>query len=723
MLEKLLLKAAEENISDLFIHAGKVPAFRIQGKIKPEGEIISGRDIDLFRKDILSEAGESFYRERGSADCSCTIEGNRFRINFFTTLTGPALAVRPVKKGESAVFSRLNLPEEFLKNLCQEQRGLVLITGSTGSGKSTTLASMIHYINYNFYRHILTLEDPIEYVFTDELSRISQRELSGSEKFADALRSALRENPDVIVIGEMRDLETMQTAVTAAMTGHLVLATVHTSDTVKAVERIVNQFPENIREQASEDIAQSLLAVIAQRLVPSKNGKDMLPAMELLPAVPTVKKLIGERDFASLEEFLKRNTASGMQNFNKAVFDLYRAKHIFQQDAFNAVDNQEEFKLLLKGMETGVETFRASYGADAGNGNFVDMKALLQYAHSFHASDLHLTASSRPILRLNGQLRPLDLPPLTPSDIQQLLFSIISRRQRIILEEKKELDMALSIQLEEGGKNIRYRLNAYYQRGSLGIAVRVVNDVIPPPEELMLPPQIVSLIDKKQGLILVTGPTGSGKSTTLASLIDQINTRTTSHIITIEDPIEYVHSNKSSIVEQRELHADTLTFAAALKYALRQDPDVIMVGEMRDTETIASALTAAETGHLVFATIHTNSAAQTIDRIIDSFPAGQQNQIRQQLAGVLLGVISQRLIPSEAAKKRVGAFEILLGTTPIQALIRENKTHLIRSAIETAAKDGMQTLDKSLQDLYARGLITYADTKQYQLENSLTREY
>ncbi|MBP5183041.1 MAG: PilT/PilU family type 4a pilus ATPase, partial [Lentisphaeria bacterium] len=525
------------------------------------------------------------------------------------------------------------------------------------------------------------------------------------------------------VIGEMRDPETMQAAVTAAMTGHLVLTTVHTADAVKAVERIVAMFPENMRQQISEDIGECINAVIAQRLVPAKHLAGMIPALELLPATPTVRKMIGERDFAGLEENLKRNTAAGMQNFTQAVFRLFREDSITLENALEAVDNREEFKLLLKGMETGVDTFRASYGGDASEGNFVDMKTLLKYAHEFHASDLHLTAGSRPILRINGALRPLDLPSLTPPDIRQLLFSIITRRQRIELEEKRELDLALSIRLESRHAPVRYRINGYYQRGSLGIAARVVNNVIPPPEELSLPPQLVALTEKKQGLVLVTGPTGSGKSTTLASLIDLINRTASTHIINIEDPIEYVHEYKNSIVEQREVHADTLEFSSALKYALRQDPDVIMVGEMRDTETIASALSAAETGHLVFATIHTNSAAQTIDRIIDSFPAGQQNQIRQQLAGVILAVLSQRLIPTTDGKGRVAAFELLIGTTPIQSLIRENKTHLIQSAIETAAKDGMQTLERSLRDLYERGLITYEAAKSFQVESALTREY
>ena len=237
------------------------------------------------------------------------------------------------------------------------------------------------------------------------------------------------------------------------------------------------------------------------------------------------------------------------------------------------------------------------------------------------------------------------------------------------------------------------------------MVARVIRSQIPTPESLNIPSILQTLISKKQGLILITGPTVSGKTTTLCSLIDQINRTRSAKIITIEDPIEYVHKNHYSVIEQRELHADTLDFASALKYALRQDPDVIMVGEMRDLETISSVLTAAETGHLVFATIHTNSAPQTIDRIVDSFPSHQQNQIRLQLAGVLLAVVSQRLLPLTKGEGRVGAFEVMVGTPPVQALIRDGKTFRLQSVIETSFKDGMITMEKAIRNLHKEGLV------------------
>ena len=652
------------------------------------------------------------------------------------TVNGPALAVRPLVSGGDLYFEKLNLPP-VLRELAGRPRGLILVTGSTGSGKSTTLAAMINHINRNFARHVITIEDPVEYLHKNILCMVNQREAgSDGESFHAALRSALRENPDVIVVGEMRDAETMNVTLNAALTGHLVIATMHTADAVGSIERIINQFPESRREQVAIDLGMSLCAVCAQRLLPRADGLGMTPAVEVLVGTPPVREFIGRRDYSALDELMRRGSADGMITFTRAVFRLFRAGAVTLEDARAAVDNVDEFELLVKGMEGGVEAFRNHYGGsgEAGEGNFVDMRSLLYSSMRLGASDLMLSQNAPPTLRINGALRPLELPPLTGNDIQRLLFSVVTPRQRVEFEEKLELDFALSTVLEkkkEPGepdadapvKPHRFRINAFYQRGSVGVVARVVPNRVPQPEELHLPERLFSLIGKQQGLILVTGPTGSGKSTTLACLIDQINRNQSRHIITIEDPIEYVHDNIRSLVEQRELHADTGSFATALKYALRQAPDVIMVGEMRDVETMAAALTAAETGHLVFATVHTNSAPQTIDRIIDSFPQSHQNQIRMQLSAVILAVVSQRLLPCTDGKGRVAAFEVMIGTPPVQAVIREGKTHQLASVIETSAKDGMVTLERALDELYGEGKIAIEDVKRLKVEYRQTKAF
>ncbi|OGV21242.1 MAG: hypothetical protein A2X47_14075 [Lentisphaerae bacterium GWF2_38_69] len=338
------------------------------------------------------------------------------------------------------------------------------------------------------------------------------------------------------------------------------------------------------------------------------------------------------------------------------------------------------------------------------------MKLLLKTALYNNASDLLLTAGAKPSLRINGSIKYLESGILGSIDTKRLLFSILSRNQRAMFEENKEIDLALSLHIESkrfgNRKNSRFRVNGFYQKGNIAAAIRLVSERIPTPEELHLPKALVNIINRTSGLILVTGPTGHGKSTTLASLINQINQTRSAHIISIEDPIEYVHVNKEAIIEQREIYSDTKSYANGLKYILRQNPDIIMIGEMRDPETIAIALTAAELGHLVLSTLHTGSSYSSINRIIDSFPSEQQNQIRNQLAGSLLCVTSQRLLPSADNSFRVAAFEVLLGTTAIKALIREAKIHLIPTTIETGAKDGMITMDMALNDLYKKNLIS-----------------
>jgi twitching motility protein PilT len=318
-----------------------------------------------------------------------------------------------------------------------------------------------------------------------------------------------------------------------------------------------------------------------------------------------------------------------------------------------------------------------------------------------NASDLHLTAGSPPMVRERGKLTALDYPQLDATTVREIVYSILTNDQRQKLETDWQIDLAYSIP-----GRARFRVNAYFQRASLGAAFRLIPQEMPALDSLGLPPTIREFTKKPRGFVLVTGPTGSGKSTTLAAMIDLINEQRHEHIMTIEDPIEFLHRHKRCVVNQREIGADAQSFALALKAALRQDPDVILVGEMRDLETIATALTAAETGHLVFATLHTQDAAQTIDRIVDVFPPAQQHQVRVQLSVALQGIVTQQLLPTADGQSRVCASEVLVPTAAIRNLIREGKTHQIYSTLQTGATHGMQTMDASLADLVRRQKIT-----------------
>ena len=334
----------------------------------------------------------------------------------------------------------------------------------------------------------------------------------------------------------------------------------------------------------------------------------------------------------------------------------------------------------------------------------VSMKELLQEAVFRQASDLHITVGVPPILRINGALVHTERPRLTPQDTKELFEAISSPEQRNKVEEWGELDFSYAIT----GLS-RFRVNVFRQRGVIAIVARVVTEQVPTLEQLKHPEILKTLARKPRGLVLVTGPTGSGKSTTLAAMLHLVNQERDCHIITLEDPIEYLHKHNKSIINQREINADTRSFANALRAALREDPDVILVGEMRDAETIAIAITAAETGHLVFATLHTGDAAQTIDRIIDVFPPYQQQQIRIQLSLTLQGIVAQQLLPRKDGTGRVAALEVLIATPAVRNLIREGKSHQIISVIQTGAKHGMQAMDMSLRDMYQQGLISYEE--------------
>jgi twitching motility protein PilT len=331
----------------------------------------------------------------------------------------------------------------------------------------------------------------------------------------------------------------------------------------------------------------------------------------------------------------------------------------------------------------------------------VDFADVLLDVLTLKASDLHLTAGSPPMVREKGRLRALDYPVMTPQMTRETIYSILTNDQRKRLENDWQIDFAYSIP----GKG-RFRVNAYFQRASLGAAFRLIPNEMPELDSLGLPPVLREFVKKPRGFVLVTGPTGSGKSTTLAAMLDVINKERHEHIMTIEDPIEFLHRHQNCIVNQRELGSDAQSFALGLKAALRQDPDVILVGEMRDLDTIATALTAAETGHLVFATLHTQDTAQTVDRIVDVFPPAQQHQVRVQLSVSLQGIVTQQLLPTADGQGRVCATEILVPTPAVRNLIREGKTHQIYSALQTGGAHGMQTMDAALADLVRRNKIT-----------------
>ena len=341
----------------------------------------------------------------------------------------------------------------------------------------------------------------------------------------------------------------------------------------------------------------------------------------------------------------------------------------------------------------------------------VRIESLLEECVSTNASDLHLQVGLPPILRIDGSLQPVSgYGNLDEPTVERLVYSTLEEDQKQILIKDKEFDYSFSF-----GDLGRFRVNAFHEKGNLAGAFRLIPNEIQSINELGMPSVVTSFADFPRGLVLVTGPTGSGKSTTLAALVDKINREKSAHIITIEDPIEFTHKSLRSVVVQREVHYDTYSFSAALRSALREDPDVVLIGEMRDLETISAAITIAETGHLVFATLHTNSASQSIDRMIDVFPPHQQPQVRSQLANILQAICAQRLVPAIGGG-RVVAAEILIANPAVRSVIREGKTHQLDTIIQTGADQGMQTMDRTLVKLIQTGVITYDNAREYAVD-------
>jgi pilus retraction protein PilT len=704
----LLASLTARQASDLLLFEGEPPRIKSEGRIEifNDQPVSSDEFSEFLNHYFSSELCQKFLQQRVLDVGFSSDNTNRFRLCFYFQKNKRALVARIIPFGDLPL-SALNLPTS-LQHCFSQKKGLILITGAAGTGKSTTVAAHLNLINETQQKHIITIEDPIEYLHSNKKSLISQREIGLDVKdFTHGLKEALRQAPDVIFIGEMRDFESLSIALSAAMTGHLVVSTMHTSNVAQTLERILHYFPEDQRHQIAMDLSLVLEGVYSQTLVQRANGEGMIPVFEYLRPTPFTRQLIRDQLLDDVSEYIKTSSDDHVKSMNRSLLSLCTRGLIDPPTARQYSPYVTELNLMLEGIESGSERFRIDGPEEIKRP--ISVKDLLHCALQKNASDIILSSGASPSLRISGRVIPIKTPPLTPGDCQHLIYSFLSSAQRKKLEQTRELDFALSLQdlsCETLQSNYRFRINCFYQRGYLASTIRVIPTTISSPESLNLPPVMLQAIQQKQGLILVTGATGQGKTTTISSLIHRINEERNCHIITIEDPIEIVHKNNKSIIEQREIFSDTLSYSNALKYVLRQSPDVIYLAEMRDLETIRAAITAAETGHLVLATLHTNDATQTLDRITDVFSGDHQKQIRMQLSACLSMVVSQRLVPTKDQKSQVAAFEVMTATHAIRAIIRDGRSHQLASTIETSQKYGMITMDHHLIQLYRTGLIS-----------------
>src|SRR5260370_481724 len=552
LMQDLLRRMVEKKGSDLFITAGFPPAIKIDGEIRPEsdGSLSPEQSAGMVRAIMNDRQTKEF---DGTKECNFAIAPpgiGRFRVSAFIQQGFTGAVLRTIN-AKIPTLEELELPP-ILKEVVLSKRGFVILVGGTGSGKSTSLAAMVGYRNEKTRGHIVTIEDPVEYVHAHKGCVVTHREVGvDCESWHLALKNTLSQAPDVILIGEIRDRETMEYGIQFAETGHLVLATLHANSSNQAIDRIINFFPEERREQLLMDLSLNIRALISQRLIPREAGSGRIAAMEIMLASPLISDLIFKGEVAKIKEVMSRSNRLGMQTFDQTLYDSYQAA----------------------------------------------------------------------------------LGLMTQDQIEHF-------------NEELEIDFAIS----ESGLG-RFRVNVFYQRGYPAMVLRYITAEMPRLEDLGMPDVLKDLVMLKRGMILMVGAAGAGKSTTLAAMINYRNETSSDHILTIEDPIEFLHTNKKSIINQREVGLDTKTFARALRSAVRAAPDVILVGEIRDRETMEPAISLAGTGHLCIATLHANNCAETLDRIINIVSRHQANQTFLDLSHYLRAILSQRLVSAKTGTR------------------------------------------------------------------------
>ncbi len=671
-----------DDVSEVFIKAGeplRVVRAGVLSLVKSESW--TEASIEQFLK---SKVSESFYQE---------LEHNLFCRR--TLLLGKkqkcvVCTASRLGGGTEVVLSRVatSLNSETDSQLLQifsrfsqlEQGNIVLVGSSSAVTVSELLHQMVTYFNENTSSRLLLLERQMKVLHQSERSFVSQREFFNSPLLENAFLGV--EGFSHIFVDLTWSPSLLASVVDLARTGKTIFLFTEAENTQALLRQSM---------ASPVSIADFLAAALIEEKIVTEEGA-FITALEYVESDVEWLSFYRDKDFEGYQNFLNASRESECFSIDWSLAQLVRNGSIERRVGFKNTRYPELLKVLI----------------DATESHTWNVMELLYIAKEGGASDLHLTVGKPPVARVNGELQHFHLPVLQPLDIRHMLYSILTHEQIEELEENLELDLALELD-----PMTRFRVNAYFQQGSLAASFRTIANVVPEPQELGLPAGFLELANLPYGLIMVTGATGSGKSTSVACMVNYINQTRACRIITVEDPVEYVYGKGLSTIDQREVGRDTKTFSSALKYVLRQDPDVIVIGELRDLETISAALTAAETGHLVIATLHTNDACQTVDRIIDMYPGASQDQVRAQLATSLAGVLSQRLLPTVDREGRVAIYELLKANSACRTLIRENKTHQIAHVIETGLNQGMVNFDRSILNLLEKRKIKIDDAKRF----------
>ena len=660
----------------------------------------------------------------------------RFRVSAFVQQAAVGCVIRLIN-AKIPTFEELDLPP-ILKEVVLSKRGLVIVVGGTGSGKSTSLAAMVGYRNEKTRGHIVTIEDPVEYVHPHKGCVITHREVGvDTDSWHAALKNTLRQAPDVILIGEIRDRETMEYGIQFAETGHLVLATLHANSSNQALDRIINFFPDERREQLLMDLSLNIRALISQRLIPREAGAGRIAAMEIMLNSPLIQDLIFKGEVAEIKEVMSRSNRLGMKTFDQALFELYETGFISYEDALRNADSKNELRLRIK-----LESKREQKNLD--DGGALQHRRGRGGPQSVNPAKDQLPASdSRRGSTLGGHgRRGHRAPPdaqhqaAVQADGGEEGLGPVLHLQRAHQDQDRGPDPPGQQAGADPGDGAPDRLRADDARAARVLPARAgdrLRDLRARPRALprqrlhaaRLPGHgdalhhrrhaaarsrsgcrtiLHELVMLKRGLILMVGATGSGKSTTLAAMINYRNENSSDHIVTIEDPIEFLHTNKRSIVNQREVGLDTKSYARALRGVVRAAPDVILIGEIRDQESMEAAINLAGTGHLVLATLHANNCAETLDRIINMFPREQHKQIFLDLSQYLRAILAQRLVMGKDSR-RVAAVEVMINTPHIGTLVKKGDVVAIKEAISASGERGIQSFDVALHELFKQGRI------------------
>ncbi len=720
-IDECLKKVIAVGATELHLTTGEKPNIRFWGELQPvDMPVLKEVLSDVLIAQMLSDEEKKEIEEHMHVDFMYNFTDHdrktrRFRGNAYYHRTGLNIIMK-LMPDKIPSIKNLGLPE-IVSAFGRFEQGLVLVTGGSGSGKTTTLHALLDLINSERYAHIITIEDPIEFIHIPKKSIIRQRQIDlHTKSYLKALKASISEDPDVILISELRDPETIELAMVAAETGCLVLSSMNTLSCASTIERIIDSFPPEQNLQTGAMLSESLKAIVTQQLLPSRARSIRYPAVEILTGCTPLKSLIREQKIFQINSLIETNRSIGMQSMDSSILSLLKDKLITDEVAMEAATDKNNVKNFKASKTVGttqevISVLKKDRCAALGiitdppvnnQGKIIKaslspdytLKDLFKVMVQEKASDLHIAVGLPPKMRLKGEIAELYLPAVSEEKSWELLSGIFSKKQMEIFSREWDLDFTYEV------SNIaRFRCNMLREQNGVGAIFRIIPPEIPSMEILGLPEVLKKIACYRQGLVIITGPAGSGKTTTMACLLDYINSTRSANILTIEEPLEFIHKNKKSRIFHREIGIHAASFREAVRAARKESVDIIMIGEMMEKDTLMEALLAADMGNLVLGIMHTTGVTRTVEKIIETFSGSMQGQIRSMLCNSLRAIVAQQLITTMDGTWRCAVIEVAINNQRLANVIRDGKTKMIDSVLHSSREEGMQSLDLALMQL------------------------